>query len=54
MLLEAHYGVPMARGCAERHPIFALDPATISFILGHSEAKIFMVDTSLRKPRRQP
>lgn len=44
MLLEAHYGVPMA-GAVLNAINIRLDPATISFILGHSEAKIFMVDT---------
>lgn len=44
MLLEAHYGVPLA-GAVLNAINIRLDPATISFILEHSEAKIFMVDT---------
>lgn len=44
MLLEAHYGVPMA-GAVLNAINIRLDPATISFILEHSEAKIFIVDT---------
>jgi len=42
-MLEAHYGVPMAE--AVLCPInIRLDPATIRFILGHSGAKVLLLD----------
>ncbi|HXV25384.1 MAG TPA: AMP-binding protein, partial [Alphaproteobacteria bacterium] len=40
-MLDAHYGVPMA-GAVLNTINFRLDPATIAYILEHSEAKLLM------------
>ena len=45
-LLEAHYGVPLI-GAVLVAINTRLDAATISYILDHSEAKIFIVDAEL-------
>jgi fatty-acyl-CoA synthase len=42
-LLEAHYGVPAA-GAVLNALNIRLDPATIAFILDHSEAKVLIAD----------
>ena len=43
-LFEAHYSIPMTGGVINTINI-RLDPRTIAYILEHSDAKIFIVDT---------
>jgi fatty-acyl-CoA synthase len=45
-MLEAHFGVPMS-GAVLNTINTRLDPAAIAFILEHSEATVFLIDTQL-------
>ena len=42
-MVEAHFGIPMA-GCVLNAINTRLDPAAVAFMLGHGEAKLFIVD----------
>ena len=46
MLLEAHFGVPMARAVLNAINV-RLDPPTVAFILQHGQARVFLVDPEL-------
>ena len=46
MLLEAHFGVPMARAVLNAINV-RLDPPSIAFILRHGRARVFLVDAEL-------
>ncbi len=46
-MLEAHYGIPMAGAIVNTINI-RLDPATVAYILEHSEAKILMASRECR------
>jgi fatty-acyl-CoA synthase len=51
-MLEAHHGVPMI-GAVLNAINTRLDPAAIAFILDHSEAKAFIVDTEFAETARE-
>jgi fatty-acyl-CoA synthase len=51
-LLEAHYGVPMS-GAVLNAINTRLDAATVAFILGHAEARLFLVDRDLEPVARE-
>ena len=46
MLLEAHFGVPMARAVLNAINV-RLDPPTVAFILRHGRARVLLVDPEL-------
>jgi len=47
-IFEAHFGVPMLRCRAQQHQ-HAAEPATVSYILAHCEARVLLVDTEVRR-----
>jgi fatty-acyl-CoA synthase len=51
-LLEAHYGVPMS-GAVLNAINTRLDAASIAFILGHAESRLFLVDRDYARVARE-